>query len=177
MLDGFVVSQVGAFGFGQLRAIFRRVRFLACFGMRFRVSGFRGELRFARFVFRVFAVLTRFLFFLGFFFVVRVFLVLGNFMRFVQGFGFVLIEIRATDEGVGFGARLGLFMLGFYQACGEGDRLFIAEASGAVANRPGRGLFRVLLRSGSQGFFSGFRGVLFCGRFSSGRIGFRFRIG
>jgi hypothetical protein len=35
----------------------------------------------------------------------------------------------------------------------------------------------VLLRSRSQGFFSGFRGVLFRSGFARGRIGFRFRIG
>ena len=151
--------------------------FLACFGMRFRVAGFRGELRFARFVFRVLTVFTLYLFFFGLFFMVAVFLVLGNFVRFVEGLRFVFVKIRATDEGVGFGARLGLFMLGFHQACGEGDSLFIAEASGAIANRPGWSLFCVMLRSGSQGFLSGFRGVLFRGRFPSGCIGFRFRIG
>jgi len=177
MFDGFVVSQVGALGFGQLRAIFRRVSFLTSFGMRFRVAGFRGELCFARFVFRVFAVFTLFLFRFGLFFVVTVFLVLGDFMCFVESFGFVFIKIRATDKRVGFSARLGLFVLGFHQAGGERYSLFFAEAGGAVANRPGWGLFRVMLRSGSQGFLSGFRGVLFRGRFSSGRIGFRFRIG
>jgi hypothetical protein len=176
VLDGFVVSQVGALSFGHLRVVFRIVSFLACFGMRFRVAGFPGELCFARFVFRVLAVFPLFLFLFGFF-VVPVFLVLGNFMRFVEGFGFVLVKIRAPDERVGFGARLGFFVLGFHQSSGERYSLFIAEASGAVANRPGRGLFGVLLRSGSQGFFSRFRGVLFRGGFASGRIGFRFRIG
>jgi hypothetical protein len=38
VFDGFVVGQVSALGFGQLRAVFWRVRFLACFGMRFRVA-------------------------------------------------------------------------------------------------------------------------------------------
>jgi hypothetical protein len=177
VFDGFVVGEVGALGFGKLRAVFCRVSFLASFGMRFRVAGFRGELRFARFVFRVLAVFTLFLLRFGLFFVVTVFLVLGYFMCFVESFGFVFIKVRATDKGVGFGARLGLFVLGFHQAGGERYSLFFAKASGAVANRPGRGLFRVMLRSGSQSFLSGFRGVLFRGRFPSGRIGFRFRIG
>ena len=101
------------------------------------MAGFRGELCFARFVFRVFAVFTLFLFCFGFFFVVPVFLVLGYFMCFVESFGFVLIEIRATDKRVGFGARLGLFVLGFHQAGGERYSLFFAKASGAVANRSG----------------------------------------
>jgi hypothetical protein len=177
MLDGLIVCEVSALGFGHLLAVFSRVLFFACFGMRFRVPGFRGELRFACFIFRVLAVFALFLFFFGFFFVVAVFLVLGNFMRFVEGFGFILVKIRATDKRVGFGARLGFFVLGFHQASGERHSLFIAEGSGAIADRPGWGLFRVMLRGGSQGFLSGFRGVLFRGRFSSGRLGFRFRIG
>ena len=177
MFDGFVVGQVSALGFGQLRAVFCRVRFLTCFGMRFRVTGFRGELRFVRFLFRVFAVFTSFLLFFGFFVVVPVFLVLGDFVRFMEGFGFVLVKIRATHERVGFGARLGFFVLGFDQAGGERDSLLVAEAGSAVANRSGWSLFCVLLRSRSQSFLSGFRGVLFRGRFSSGCIGFRFRIG
>jgi len=177
VFDGFVVSEVGALGFGQLLAVFCRVSFLTSFGMRFRVAGFRGELRFARFVFRVFAVFTLFLLRFGLFFVVAVFLVLGYFMRFVESFGFVFIKIRATNKRVGFGARLGLFVLGFHKASGERYSLFLAEASGAVANRPGWGLFCVMLRSCGQGFLSGFRGVFFRGRFPSGCIGFRFGIG
>jgi hypothetical protein len=137
VLDGFIMSKVSALGFGHLRAVFCRVIFLASFGMRFRVAGFRGEPRFARFVFRVFAVFTSFLFILGFFFVVAVFLVLGNFMRFVEGFGFVFVKIRATDERVGFGARLGLFVLGFHQASGQRHSLFITEGWGGVAGRLG----------------------------------------
>jgi hypothetical protein len=178
VFDGFVVSEVGALGFGQLRAIFLSVGFLACFALMFLMAGFRRELCFVGFVFRIFAVFAFFtliLLFFGFFFVVAMFLALGNFVRFVQLLRFVFVKIRATDERVGFGARLGLFVLGFHQAGGERYSLFIAEASGAVADRPGWGLFCVMLRSGSQGFLSGFRGVLFRGRFSSGRI--RFRIG
>ena len=133
MFDGFIVSKVGALGFGHLRAILYCVIFLACFGMRFRVAGFRGELRFARLVFRVFAVFTLFLFFLGFFLVVAVFLVLGNFVRLVEGFGFIFVKIRATDERVGLGARLGLFVLGFHQTSGERDSLFIAEGRCGIA--------------------------------------------
>jgi hypothetical protein len=176
VLDGFVVSQVGALGFGHLRAVFLLVSALARFGLSFRVAGFRRELCFARFVFRVFAVFTFFLFCFGFFFVVPVFLVLGCFMRFVERFRFILIKIRATDQRVGFRAGLRLFVLGFDQASGQRHSLFIAESSGATVDRPGWGLFRVMLRSGSQGFFRGFRGMRFRGRFSSGRIGFRFRI-
>ena len=175
MLDGFVVSEVRAFGFGHLRAIFSLVPFPTRFGMRFRSAGFRGELRFARFVFRVLTVFTSFLFFFGFFFVVAMLFVLGNFVRFVEGFRFVLVKIRATNERVGFGARLGLFVLGFDQASGERHSFFIAKGSGAIADRSGWGLLRVMLRSSSQGFFRGFCGMLFRGGFSSGRI--RFRIG
>jgi hypothetical protein len=54
------------------------------------------------------------LFRFGLFFVVPVLFVLGNFMRFVEGFGFVFVKIRATDKSVGFGARLSLFVLGFH---------------------------------------------------------------
>jgi len=177
VLDGLIVSEVGALGFGQLRAVFFRMDFFASFGLSFRVAGFRRELCFARFVFRVFAVFTLLLFCFGFFFVVPVFLVFGYFMRFVQRFRFILIKIRATHQRVGFRAGLRLFVLGFDQASGQRYSLFIAEGCGATADRPGRGLFRVMLRSGGQGFLSGFRGMLFCGRFPSGRIGFRFRIG
>jgi hypothetical protein len=177
VFDSFVVREVRSFGFGHFLAIFSLVPFLTCLGMRFRVAGFRGELRFACFVFRVFAVFTSFLLFFGFFFVVAVLFVLGNFVRFVEGFGFVLVKIRTTNERVGLGARLGLFVLGFDQASGERDSLLIAEGCGAIADRPGWGLLRVMLRSGGQGFFRGFRGMLFRGRFSSGRIRFRFRVG
>jgi len=180
VLDGLVVGKVCSLGFGQLRAIFFRVAFLAGFLMLFGVPGFGGQLRFVGFLFRIFAVFTRFplvLLLFGFFFVLAMLLALGNFVRFVEGLGFILVKIRATDERVGFGARLGLFVLGFHQASGERHSLFIAEGSGAIADRPGWGLFRVMLRSGSQGFLSGFRGVLFRGGFSSGRLGFRFRIG
>src|SRR5258707_3580603 len=104
--------------------------------MMFGLAGFRGKLRFVDFLFRVLAVFTLFLFFLGFF-VVAVFLALCNFMRFVECFGFVLVKIRATDKGVGFGARLSLFMLGFHQASGERDRLFIAEGRSGIASRLG----------------------------------------
>jgi hypothetical protein len=149
MFDGFVVSEVGALGFRQLRAIFFSVSFLACFALMFLMAGFRRELCFAGFVFRIFAVFTLILLFFGFFFVVAMFLALGNFVRFVQLLRFVFVKIRATDERVGFGARLGLFVLGFHQAGGERYSLFIAEASGAVADRPGWGLFCVMLRSGS----------------------------
>jgi hypothetical protein len=116
VLDGFIVSEVGALGFGHLCAVFLLVSALARFGLRFRVAGFRGELCFARCVFRVFAVFTLFLFCLGFFFVVPVFLMLGYFMRFVEGFRFILIKFCATDERVGFRASLRLFVLGFHQA-------------------------------------------------------------
>jgi len=180
VFDGFVVSEVGALGLSQLCAIFLSADFLACFAPMFLMAGFCGELRFVGFVLRIFAVFAFFtliLLFFGFFFVVAMFLALGNFVRFVEGLRFVFVKIRAPDEGVGFGARLGLFVLGFHQAGGERYSLFIAEASGAVANRPGWGLFRVMLRGGSRGFLSGFRGVLFRGRFPSGRICFRFRIG
>jgi hypothetical protein len=97
VLDGFVVSEVRAFGFGHFLAIFSLVPLLTCFGMRFRVAGFRGELRFARFVFRVLAVFPSFLFFFGFFFVVAVLFALGSFVRFVEGLGLILIKIRSTD--------------------------------------------------------------------------------
>jgi len=140
MFDGFVMSEVGALGFGHLRAIFFRVGFLACFAMLFLVAGFRGELRFAGFLFRVFTVFAFFaliLLFFGFFFVLAVFLVLGNFVCFVERFGFVLVKIGPTDESVGFGARLGFFVLGFHQASGEGDGLFIAEGWSGVASRFG----------------------------------------
>jgi hypothetical protein len=177
VLDGLVVSKVGALGFGHLRAVFLLVSALARFGLSFRVAGFRGELCFARFVFRVFAVFTLFLFCFGFFFMVPVFLMLRNFMRFVEGFRFILIKIRATDERVGFRASLRLFVLGFHQAGGERDSLFIAKTSGAIANRPGQGLLCVLLRGGGHGFLSGLRGVLFRGGFPCRCIGFRFRIG
>ena len=177
VLDGLVVSKVGALGFGHLRAVFLFVTSLARFGLSFRVAGFRGELCFARFIFRVFAVFTLFLFCFGFFFVVSVFLMLRNFMRFVEGFRFILIKIRATDKRVGFRASLRLFVLGFHQAGGERDSLFIAKASGAIANRPGRGLLCVLLRGGCHGFLSGLRGVLLRGGFPCRRVGFRFRIG
>jgi hypothetical protein len=177
VLDGFIVSEVRSLGFCHLCAIFTLVPFFDPFGMGFCVAGFRGELGFARFVFRVLTVFTSVLFFFGFFFVVAVLLVLGNFVPFVERLGFILVKVRATNERVGFRARLGLFVLGFDQASGERHSLFIAEGCGAVADRPGRCLFRVMLRSGSQSFLSGFRGVLFRGRFSGGRIGFRFRIG
>ena len=180
VLDGFVVSKVGALGFGQLGAVFFRASFLARFGLSFCVAGFRGELGFVGFFFRIFAVFAFFplvLLLFGFFFVVAVLFVLCYFVRFVEGFRFILIKICATDERVGFRASLRLFVLGFHQAGGERDSLFIAKAGGAIANRPGWGLLRVLLRGGGQGFLSGFRGVLFRGGFPSGRIGFRFRIG
>jgi len=136
VFDGFVVSEVGALGFSQLRAIFLSVGFLACFALMFLMAGFRGELCFVGFLFRVFAVFAFFtliLLFFGFSFVVAVFLALGNFMRFVEGFGFVLVKIRATDKRVGFGARLRLFVLRLHQASGERDRLFIAEGRSRVA--------------------------------------------
>src|SRR5260370_42143040 len=104
--------------------------------MMFGLDAFRGKLRFVDFLFRVLAVFTLFLFF-GFFFVVAVFLALCNFVRFVEGFGFVLVKIRATDKGVGFGARLSLFMLGFDKARGERDCLFIAEGRSGIASRLG----------------------------------------
>jgi hypothetical protein len=158
VLDGFVVREVGALGFGHLLAIFCWVIFLACFRMMFRVAGFRGKLRFARF--RVLAVFTLFLFFFGFFFVVAVLLALSNFMRFVEGFGFVLVKIRATDESVGFGARLSFFVLGFDKASGERDGFFIAEGRSGIASRLGWRFFREMdLRSGfgSVFFRRGFR--------------------
>ena len=105
--------------------------------MMFGLAGFRGKLRFVDFLFRVLAVFTLFLFFFGFFFVVTVFFALCNFVRFVEGFGFVLVKIRATDKGVGFGARLSLFMLGFHQASGERDCLFIAEGRSGIVSRLG----------------------------------------
>jgi len=113
------------------------VIFLACFGMMFGLAGFRGKLRFVDFLFRVLVVFTLFLFFFGFFFVVTVFLALCNFVRFVEGFGFVLVKIRATDESVGFGARLSFFVLGFDKARGERDRLFIAEGRSGIVSRLG----------------------------------------
>ena len=180
VFDGFVVSEVGALGLSQLCAIFLSADFLACFAPMFLMAGFCGELRFVGFVLRIFAVFAFFtliLLFFGFFFVVAMFLALGNFVRFVEGLRFVFVKIRAPDERVGFGARLGLFVLGFHKASGERYSLFLAEASGAVANRPGWGLFCVMLRSCGQGFLSGFRGVFFRGRFPSGCIGFRFGIG
>ena len=177
VLDGFVVSKVGALGFGHLRAVFLLVSALNRFGLSFRVAGFRGELCFARVVFRVFAVFTLFLFCFGFFFVVPVFLVLGYFMRFVERFRFILIKVRTTDQRVGFRASLRLFVLGFDQASRERDSLFIAKACGTIANRPGWSLLRMLLRGRSQRFLRGLRGVFFRGGFPSGRIGFRFRIG
>src|ERR1700741_4952264 len=105
--------------------------------MMFGVAGFRGKLRFVDFLFRALAVFTLFLFFLGFFFVVTVFLAFGNFVRFVEGLGFVLVKILATDESVGFGARLSFFVLGFHQASGERDCLFIAEGRSGIASRLG----------------------------------------
>src|SRR6266481_7793743 len=105
--------------------------------MMFRVPGFRGELRFARFIFRVLAVFTLFLFFFGFFFVVTVFLALCNFVRFVESFGFVLVKIRATDESVSLGARLSFFVLGFDKPSGERDCLFIAEGGSGIPSRLG----------------------------------------
>jgi len=42
VLDGFVVSQVGAFSFSHLRAVFFRVRLLAGFLMLFGAAGFGG---------------------------------------------------------------------------------------------------------------------------------------
>ena len=137
VLDSFIVSQIGALSFGHLLAVFYRVVFFAGFGMRFRMSGFRGELRFARLVFRVLPVFTRFLFFFGLFFVVAVLLALVDLVRFVKGFGFVFVKIRATDERVGFGARLSLFVLGFHQASGERHCLFVTEGRGGVASRFG----------------------------------------
>jgi hypothetical protein len=134
VLDGFIVCEVCALGFGHLLAVFCRVVFFACFAMMFRGAGFRGKLCFVSFLFRVLAVFTLFLFFFGFFFVVTVFLALCNFVRFVEGFGFVLIEIRATDESVGFGARLSFFVLGFDKARGERDCLFIAEGWSGIAS-------------------------------------------
>src|SRR5260221_13983675 len=99
------------------------------------------------FLFRIFAVLTRFplvLLLFGFFSVWAMLLALGNFVRFVEGLGFILVKIRATDQRVGFRARLRLFVLGFHQSSGERDRLFIAEGRSAVARRFGRSFFRVM---------------------------------
>jgi len=140
MLDSFVMRKVGALGFGQLRAIFRGVIFLASFLMVFRMTGFSCELGLVRFLFRVFTVLACFtliLLFFGFFLAMAVFLVLGNFMRFVEGFGFILVKIRSTDQRVGFGARLGLFVFRFHQSSGQRDCFFIAECRSGVARRFG----------------------------------------
>jgi hypothetical protein len=92
------------------------------------------------FLFRIFAVFTRFslvLLLFGFFFVLAMLLALGNFVRFVQGLGFILIKIRPTDQRVGFRARLRLFVLGFDQSRGERDRFFITQARGGAARRFG----------------------------------------
>jgi hypothetical protein len=140
MLDGFVVGKVGTLGFSQFRAIFRRVAFLAGFLVLFGVAGFGGQLRFVGFLFRIFAVFAFFplvLLFFGFFLVVAMLLALGNFMRFVEGFRFILVKIRATDQRVGLSACLRLFVLGFHQASGERDRLLIAEGRSGVACRLG----------------------------------------
>jgi hypothetical protein len=169
VFDGFVVREVGALGFGQFRAIFPRVIFLARFLMMFRVAGFRGKLRFMGFVFRVLAIFALFLLFFGFFLVVvAVLFTLINLVRFVEGFSFILVKIRATDERVGFGARLRLLVLRFHQASRERDRFFIAEGRSRVASRLGCGFFRAV------NFRGGFRNVLF--RFRRNRFGFRFRI-
>ena len=174
MLDGFVVSEVGAFSFGHLRAVFFRVLFLAGFLVLFGVAGFGGQLRFLGFFFRIFAVFAFFplvLLLFGFFFVMAVLLALGDFVRFMEGLGFILVKIRATDQRVGFRASLRLFVLGFHQASRERDRLFIAEGRSRVACRFGRALFRVM------NFHSGFRCVFFRCGFRGNRFGFRSRIG
>lgn len=176
VLDGFVVSEVGAFGFGQLRAVFRVGPCFAALLMSFRVSGFGGELPLAGlgFCFRVFAILACFTLILLFFglFVVAVLRVFGNFVRFMEGFRFIFVEFSAANEGIGFGARLGLFVLGFDETRGERNRLFIAEARGAVANRFGWSFFRVVVRNGGRSFLSGFRAG-----FRSTCFSFRFLIG
>jgi len=118
VLDGLVVSKVGALGFRQLRAVFFCMRFPACFAAMFFVAGISGELFFAGFRFRIFAFFLLVLLFFGFFLVVAVFLALGDFMRFVQSLGFVLVKIRATHQRVRFRARLRFFVLGFHQASG-----------------------------------------------------------
>ena len=171
MFDGFIVSKVGALGFGQFGAIFLGMLFSACFLMVFRVTGFGGELRFVGFLFRVlpvFACFALILLFFGFILVVAVFLALGNLMRFVECFSLVLVEVRSTDKRVGFGARLCLFVLRFHQAGGERDRLFIAEGRNSIAGRFSRGIFRVIE------FRNGFRGLFFRGSFRRSRCGFRF---
>ena len=133
VFDGLVVSEVGALGFGHLRAVFFRVRSLACFTVMLFVPGIGGELFFARLRFSFFPFFLLVLLFLGFFFAVAVFFALGYFVRFVESLGFVLVKIRATDKRVGFSARLSLFVLGFHKPGGERNRLFIAEGRSRVA--------------------------------------------
>src|SRR5689334_5667094 len=112
--------------------------------MMFLMAGFRCELCFVRFLFRVFTVFPFFALFLRFFFVMAVLLALRDFVRFVEGFGLILIKIRAADERVGFSARLGFLVLGFHQPSRKRDRLFIAESGGSVAGRFGRSFFGLM---------------------------------
>jgi hypothetical protein len=175
VLNGFIVSEVGAFSFGQFHPAFPCVLFFAGFLMRFGMAGFSRELCLARFSFRVLAVFAFFplvLLLFGFFLVVAVLLAFGNFMRLVESLSFVFVKIRSTNKRVGFGARLRFFVLGFYQAGRERDRLFIAQCWSYVARRFGRSFGCVLNFPGRIHYCMFFR----CG-FSPGRLGLRFRIG
>jgi hypothetical protein len=125
VLDGFVVGEIGALRFRQFRAVSFLVVFTIFIAVLRSFAGFGGELRFVRFHFRfsVLALFPLFLFFLRFMLhlmsVVGMLFMLGNFVRFVKRFRLVFVELGATDERVGFGARLGFLMLCFHKASGE----------------------------------------------------------
>jgi len=89
------------------------------------------------FLFRVLAVFTLFLFFFGFFFVwpcsSRSAISCASWRASASSSS----KIRATDESVGFGARLSFFVLGFDKARGERDCLFIAEGRSGIVSRLG----------------------------------------